>query len=248
MTTSARATAILAIVMVVGVWTRVSAFGHPPRQAFHRGPCRSRRSACVWHHRRHGRSERPSDRRGLDRRPRPDLHSSSGPRPRSRRLRRTWRTRWIWRRSASSYATGPFVVDELRVGGSTVRRVPIGRTAFVANQGDAAPFVACSSPASFPGLLFVLDYPGGKLKLAPGALPAPEGQQFFEYPTEDQVPTVRVDVSGHPFVVQVDSNAPGGLTLPSPAGRQGTASRPTRRSNSAGFQTSLATFRSRWRR
>ena len=76
-------------------------------------------------------------------------------------------------------STGPFVVEELRVGGAAVHRLPVGRTAIVASQGDAAAR-GILSPASFPGLLFVLDYPAGRLKLLPGALPAADGQHLFE--------------------------------------------------------------------
>lgn len=115
--------------------------------------------------------------------------------------------------AADERAGAPFLVDDLRVGGATSRHVPIGKTAVVAGQGDT-PARGILSPASFPGLLFVLDYPGEKLKLLPGALPAADGQRMFEYASEDLVPTIPVDVAGHAVDVQVDSNAPGGLTLP----------------------------------
>jgi len=114
---------------------------------------------------------------------------------------------------ADDRTAAPFVVDELRVGGATSRHVPIGKTVVVAGQGDKAAR-GILSPASFPGLLFVLDYPGEKLKLLPGALPAPDGQRMFEYGPEDPVPTIPVDIAGRAVDVQVDSNAPGGLTLP----------------------------------
>jgi hypothetical protein len=108
---------------------------------------------------------------------------------------------------------GPFLADELRIGDAVVRTVSLGRTTLVGGQGDT-PVRGVLSPTSFPGVLFVLDYPAGRLRLLPGALRPPDGHRVFEYPADEAVPNVSVDVAGHPFEVQVDSNAPGGLTLP----------------------------------
>ncbi|HEY6356916.1 MAG TPA: aspartyl protease family protein [Vicinamibacterales bacterium] len=110
-------------------------------------------------------------------------------------------------------ASGPFLADELRVGEAVAHAVPLGRTVVVSGQGDT-PVRGVLSPASFPGVLFALDYLGGRLRLLSGALQPPDGHRVFEYPPEETVPTVSVDVAGHAFDVQVDSNAPGGLTLP----------------------------------
>ncbi len=110
-------------------------------------------------------------------------------------------------------ASGPFLADELRVGEAVAHTVPLGRTMVAAGQGET-PIRGVLSPASFPGVLFALDYLGGRLRLLSGALWPPDGHRVFEYPLEEAVPTVSVDVAGHAFDVQVDSNAPGGLTLP----------------------------------
>jgi hypothetical protein len=109
---------------------------------------------------------------------------------------------------------GPLLAEELRVGDAVAHAVSLVRTSVVAGQGDT-PIRGVLSASSFSGALFVLDYPAGKLRLLPGALRPPDGHRVFEYPAEEAVPTVSVDVAGHAFDVQVDSNALGGLTLPS---------------------------------
>lgn len=109
--------------------------------------------------------------------------------------------------------SGPITIDELRVGDVVVRSVPVGRTVLVADPGEPA-VRGVLSAASFPGLLVALDYPGAKLHLQTGSLPPPDGRRIFQYPTDDAAPTVPVDVAGRSFDVLVDSNAPGGLTLP----------------------------------
>jgi hypothetical protein len=110
-------------------------------------------------------------------------------------------------------ASGPFLAEEVRVGEAVAHSVFLGRTIVVAGEGDA-PVRGVLSPTSFPGVLFVLDYPAGRLRLLAGALLPPDGHHIFEYPVDEAAPTVSVDVAGHAFEVQVDSNAPGGLTLP----------------------------------
>jgi hypothetical protein len=110
-------------------------------------------------------------------------------------------------------ASGPLLADELRVGEAVVHSVFLGRTIVVAAQGDT-PVRGVLSPASFPGVLFVLDYPADRLKLLSGALGSPDGHRVFEYPADEGAPTVSVDVAGRAFDVQVDSMALGGLTLP----------------------------------
>jgi Aspartyl protease len=111
-------------------------------------------------------------------------------------------------------APGLLSIDELRVGDAVSHAVPVGPTVVVVSQDDN-PARGVLSPASFPGVLFVLDYPAGRLRLIPGALRPPDGHRVFEYSVEEPVPTVTVDVAGDPYDVQVDSAAPGGLTLPS---------------------------------
>ena len=110
-------------------------------------------------------------------------------------------------------ASGPLLAEELRVGDAVAHGLILGRTILVAGQGDT-PIRGVLSPTSFPGVLFVLDYPAGRLRLLSGALRPPDGRRVFEYPADEVAPTVAVDVAGHAFDVQVDSNAPGGLTLP----------------------------------
>jgi hypothetical protein len=114
---------------------------------------------------------------------------------------------------SDQWASGPVLAEELRVGDAVAHSVFLGRTSVAAGQGDT-PIRGVLSPTSFPGVLFVLDYPAARLRLLSGALRPPDGRRVFEYPADEVVPSVSVDVAGHVFDVLVDSNAPGGLTLP----------------------------------
>jgi hypothetical protein len=109
--------------------------------------------------------------------------------------------------------SGPVVVEDVRVGEAEARGVTVTRTILAAAEGELAPR-GILSVASFPGLLVTLDYPDGKLRLQPGALGRPDGHRVFDYRPDTSVPTVSVDIAGRAFDVEVDSNAPGGLTLP----------------------------------
>jgi hypothetical protein len=114
---------------------------------------------------------------------------------------------------SDQFASGPLLAEELRIGDAVVHNVLLSRTVAAAGRGDT-PVRGVVSPTSFPGVLFRLDYPAGRLKLVSGALRPPDGRRVFEYPADEVAPTVSVDVAGHAFDVQVDSNAPGGLALP----------------------------------
>jgi hypothetical protein len=110
-------------------------------------------------------------------------------------------------------APGPLLAEELRIGDAVVHSVFLSRTIAAAGPGDT-PVRGVLSPTSFPGVLFILDYPAGRVRLLSGALRPPDGRRVFEYPADEVAPTVPVDVAGQAFDVQVDSNAPGGLALP----------------------------------
>ena len=114
---------------------------------------------------------------------------------------------------ADQFSSVPLVLDELRVGEAIVRGVPVGRT-IVASAPDDTPVRGVLSAASFPGALFAIDYPNGKLRIMPGALGEPDGRRVFEYAADDAAPVVPIDIAGRGYDVRVDSMAPGGLTLP----------------------------------
>lgn len=110
-------------------------------------------------------------------------------------------------------ASGPLVVDEVRVGEAVARNVTVSRTMIATADGEPTPRGILSA-ASFPGLLVVLDYPDGKLRLLPGALGPADGRRVFAYAPDAVGPTLAIDVAGRAFEVEVDSTALGGLTLP----------------------------------
>lgn len=63
------------------------------------------------------------------------------------------------------------------------------------------------------GLLLTFDYPAGRLRVEPGELPAADGRTIFEWPAEDAVPSLPVDVAGLPLRMDLDTGANGGFVL-----------------------------------
>ncbi len=70
------------------------------------------------------------------------------------------------------------------------------------------------SASSFPGYLLTLDYPGKRVLIRKGELPAPDSRTSFGYTAEQILPSAIVRVGGTEVRVHVDSGSPGGLTLP----------------------------------
>jgi predicted aspartyl protease len=58
------------------------------------------------------------------------------------------------------------------------------------------------------------DFAASRLDITPGALPEPDGQTVWEYPSEPGIPELPLDVAGHPVLVHVDTGSPGYVTLP----------------------------------
>jgi Aspartyl protease len=70
------------------------------------------------------------------------------------------------------------------------------------------------SASSFPGCLVTFDYPGKRITIEPGALPAADSRTIFEYADDDTLPTIPIRVAGHETRVHVDTGSGSTLTLP----------------------------------
>lgn len=105
-------------------------------------------------------------------------------------------------------------LDDLRVGSTTLGGViaavmPLHQLL----TGENAPRGVLSA-SCFPGNTVAFDFPGRTIAIEKGSLGSADGQGTFEYPADDPLPTVPVEVAGTATRVHLDTGAPGGLTLP----------------------------------
>jgi hypothetical protein len=113
-------------------------------------------------------------------------------------------------------ADEPTRIDEVRIGAMVVRGLIAGKTSGMLGRLSSAPNPprGVLSAAAFPGYLVTLDYPGKRVIIAPGALPAPDGKRVFGYGANDVLPIVPVRVAGREFRIHLDSGSPGSVMLP----------------------------------
>jgi hypothetical protein len=106
-------------------------------------------------------------------------------------------------------------LESLAVGDVIVHGMETGIMAgMLGGLGGANPPRGVLSAAAFPGNLVVLDYPGRRVTIRPGALPAADGRRIFEYGAEQELPVVPVRVAGREITIHLDSGSPGGVMLP----------------------------------
>ena len=117
--------------------------------------------------------------------------------------------------AAPGLAGGALVrMAELRIGDTTLTGVTAARISLLsAFVGDRSPRGVLSA-SGFPGCLVTLDYPGKQVRIRKGALPPADDRRVFQYSTEDMLPKVPIGIAGHVYRLDVDSGAPGGVTLP----------------------------------
>lgn len=70
------------------------------------------------------------------------------------------------------------------------------------------------SAGAFPGHLVVLDYPGRRVSIKPGALPAADNRRVFEYRADEILPVIPVRVAGHEYRIHLDSGSGSAVMLP----------------------------------
>jgi len=106
-------------------------------------------------------------------------------------------------------------VDDFRIGDVVVHDFLAASLAgMLGGLGGANPPRGVLSAAAFPGHLVVLDYPGKRVTIRPGALPAADKRRVFEYAASEALPVVPVRVAGHEYHIHLDSGSPGGVMLP----------------------------------
>ena len=106
-------------------------------------------------------------------------------------------------------------IRELGIGNMVVRDFRAGRMpSLVKGMGGDRPPRGVLSAAAFPGQLVVLDYPGKRVRIEPGALGPPDNRRIFEYGADEELPVIPVRVAGHEYRIHLDSGSPGGVMLP----------------------------------
>jgi hypothetical protein len=105
-------------------------------------------------------------------------------------------------------------IDDLRIGDASLRGVVANLLPLSRMFGGGDPPRGVLSAASFPGYLVVLDYPGKRVLIRKGELPAADARTRFEYTAEQILPNVPVRIGETEVRVHVDSGSPGSLTLP----------------------------------
>ena len=107
-----------------------------------------------------------------------------------------------------------FRIDRLELGGARV-------SSLVAAAVDlSGPFpgkddpIGVLSAGMFSGYLVTIDYPGKRVVIARGELPAADGRSIFEYGAGRRIPGLPLSVAGTSVEIDVDTGAPTGITLP----------------------------------
>lgn len=102
-------------------------------------------------------------------------------------------------------------VPSLAFGGAVARDVemPLAPEGIVAEGIDGI-----LGFAVFRDTLLTLDYPAGRLRLADGALPEPDGREVLAATLEHGVPAITIDVAGRAVEADIDSGSMGRLLLP----------------------------------
>jgi hypothetical protein len=108
-------------------------------------------------------------------------------------------------------------LDRVQMGGAAI----VGLTAEAVNLERV--FGAKGNPRGvlstrhFDGFLVTLDYPQKQIIIRRGALPPADSAEIFAYDSRQRLPGIRILVAGREFDVDLDSGAPGGITLPTSA-------------------------------
>ncbi len=106
-------------------------------------------------------------------------------------------------------------VDRVKAGGldkSGVTAVVLDRSAL--GTAPDTPRGVLSANAFLEGSILTIDYPGRRVWIVPGELPAADGREIFEYGASERLPVVPLEIGGKKYEVHLDSGAPSTITLP----------------------------------
>jgi predicted aspartyl protease len=70
------------------------------------------------------------------------------------------------------------------------------------------------SAASFPGCLVVFDYPGKRITINRGSLPAADANTIFQYGDDQTLPALPLRIAGQETLIHLDTGSGSTLTLP----------------------------------
>src|SRR5262245_311086 len=74
--------------------------------------------------------------------------------------------------------------------------------------------VGVLSASAFSGYLLTIDYPGQRVTVATGDLPAADGKTVFEFDASRRIPGLALSLAGTSVDVDMDTGSPGGIALP----------------------------------
>ena len=116
--------------------------------------------------------------------------------------------------TAALHGAGGARIGVLDIGGATIEDVIVETAPLTRMFGGGDAPSGVLSAASFPGYLLVLDYPGKRILIRKGELPAADSRTRFEYTREQILPNVPVRVAGVEIRAHIDTGSPGSVTLP----------------------------------
>jgi hypothetical protein len=103
----------------------------------------------------------------------------------------------------------------LAVGGATFSGVHLGVRDFPSAPGGEPGFDGILGIGLFEGYLLTLDYPGQRVRIENGELPAADGREILNFENPRGIPSIRVKIGDLELAADVDSgNQRGELVLP----------------------------------
>ena len=110
--------------------------------------------------------------------------------------------------------TGRVTIDALGVGALALKHATVSSQSIFGGNVPAEFPKGVLSAAAFPGYLLTLDYPGKRVSIRQGQLPAADGRRVFQYGADEILPVAPIRVAGQELHLHVDSGSPGGVMLP----------------------------------
>ena len=111
--------------------------------------------------------------------------------------------------------TMPIVrIDTLQIGEAVAAGVDAPSRDY--NQGKADRIDGVIALNLFRDYLVTLDFEQGRLRIASGSLPDPDGRELFAYGGSRGIAELPISVGGQSVVADVDTGSMGGITMPSP--------------------------------
>lgn len=77
-----------------------------------------------------------------------------------------------------------------------------------------SPIAGVLSATMLDGLLVTYNYPAKRIEIRAGGLPAADGRMVFDWPANERLLSVPMEIDGHATIIDIDTGSNGGFTLP----------------------------------